>query len=52
MANAASVVELYNKGLVRVHSKLRVQSVYKAWDNVSISTNSVAFAAELEVIKQ
>ena len=52
VANAASVVELYNKGLVSVHSKLRVKSVYKAWDNVSISTNSVAFAAELEVIKQ
>ena len=36
VANAVSAVEPYNKGLV----------------SVSISTNSVVFAAELEVIKQ
>ena len=30
----------------------RVESVCKAWDGVSMSTNSVASAAELEVIKQ
>ena len=52
MVNAASAVESCNKGLVSVHSKLRVEPVYKAWDSMSISTNSVAFAAELEVIKQ
>ena len=52
VANAASVVESCNKGLVSACSKLRVKSVCKAWDGVSISTNSVASAAELEVIKQ
>ena len=52
MANVASVVESYNKSLVEAHSKLRVESVHKAWDGVSMSTNSVASAAELEVIKQ
>jgi len=52
VANAASVVESCNKGLVSAHSKLRVESVYKAWNGVSMSTNFVAFAAELEVIKQ
>ena len=50
MANAASAVESCNKGLVEACSKLRVESVCKAWDGVS--TNSVASAAELEVIKQ
>ena len=52
MANAASAVESCNKGLVSAHSKLRVESVHKAWDGVSMSTNSVASVAELEVIKQ
>ena len=52
MANAASAVQSCNKGLVEARSKLRVKSVRKAWDGVSISTNSVASAAELEVIKQ
>jgi len=52
VANAASAVESCNKGLVSTRSKLRVESVRKAWDGVSISTNSVASAAELEVIKQ
>ena len=52
MANAASAVESCNKGLVSACSKLRVESVYKTWDGVSMSTNSVAFIAELEVIKQ
>ena len=52
MANAASAVESCNKGLVNAHSKLRVESVHKAWVGVSMSTNSVASAAELEVIKQ
>ena len=51
VANAASAVEFCNKGLVSAHSKLRVESVHKAWDGVSISTNSVASAAELEVIR-
>ena len=52
MANAASAVQSCNKGLVEARSKLRVESVCKAWDGVSMSTNSVASAAELEVIKQ
>ena len=52
VANAASAVQSCNKGLVEACSKLRVESVCKAWDGVSISTNSVASAAELEVIKQ
>jgi len=52
VANAAIAVESCNKGLVKAHSKLRVESVCKAWDNVSMSTNFVASAAELEVIKQ
>ena len=52
VANAASAVLSCNKGLVETCSKLRVESVHKAWDGVSMSTNSVASAAELEVIKQ
>ena len=52
VANAASAVEFCNKGLVSAHSKLRVESVHKAWDGISMSTNSVASVAELEVIKQ
>ena len=52
VANAVSTVESCNKGLVSAHSKLRVESVHKAWDGISRSTNSVASAAELEVIKQ
>ena len=52
VANTASAVEFCNKGLVSAHSKLRVKSVCKAWDGVSMSTNFVVSAAELEVIKQ
>jgi len=52
VANAALAVESCNRGLVDAHSKLRVESVRKAWDSVSMSTNFVASAAELEVIKQ
>ena len=52
VANAASAVQSCNKGLVEARSKLRVESVHKAWDGVSMSTNSVVSAAELEVIKQ
>jgi len=52
VANAASVVEFCNKGLVNACSKLRVESVHKTWDGVSMSTNSVASVAELEMIKQ
>ena len=43
------------EGLSRAHlthSKLRVESVRKAWDRISMFTNFVASAAELEVIKQ
>jgi len=52
MANAASAAEFCNKSLVEARSKLRVESVLKAWNGMSISTNSVALTAELEVIKQ
>ena len=52
MANASSAVKSCNKGLVSACSKLRVESVCKTWDGVSMSTNSVASVAELEVIKQ
>ena len=52
VTNVASAVQSCNKGLVETHSKLRVESVCKAWDGVSMSTSSVVSAAELEVIKQ
>ena len=52
VANAATAVESCNKSLVEAHSKLRVESVRKTWDGISMSTNFVASAAELEVIKQ
>jgi len=52
VANAASAVQFCNKSLVEARSKLRVESVHKAWDGVSMSTNSVASATKLEVIKQ
>jgi len=52
VANAATAVESCNRGLVEAHSKLRVELVRKAWDGISMSTNFVASAAELEVIKQ
>jgi len=52
VANVTSAVESCNKSLVSVRSKLRVESVYKAWDGMFMSTNSVTSGAELEVIKQ
>jgi len=52
VANAATAVESCNRGLVEAHSKLRVESVCKAWDGIPMSTNFVASAAELKVIKQ
>jgi len=52
VANTATAVESCNRGLVEAHSKLRVESVCKAWNGISMSTNFVASAAELEVIKQ
>ena len=52
VANATTAVESCNRGLVEAHSKLKVESVHKAWDRISMSTNFVASAAELEVIKQ
>ena len=51
VANAAMAVESYNKSLVETYFKLRVESVHKVWDGVYMSTNSVALAAKLEVIK-
>jgi len=52
VTNVASVVEFYNKGLVEACSKLRVESIYKAWDEMFMSTNSVALVVELKVIEQ
>jgi len=52
VANAATTVESSNRGLVEAHSKLRVESVCKPWDGISMSTNFVVLAAELEIIKQ
>ena len=52
MANAATAVESCNRDLVEAHFKLRVKSVCKAWDGISMSTNFVASAAELDVFKQ
>ena len=52
VANAATAVESCNRGLVEAHSKLRVKSVRKTWNRISMSTNFVASAAELDVIKQ
>ena len=52
MANAASAVQSCTKGLVEAHSKLRVESVHKTWNSVSMFTNSVASVAKLKVIKQ
>ena len=52
VANTASTDEFCNKSLVSTYSKLRVESVYKAQDGVSMSTNSIVSTAELKVIKQ
>jgi len=52
VANAATIVEFCNRGLVEAHSKLKVESVRKAWNGISMSTNFVALVAKLEVIKQ
>ena len=51
VANATTAVESCNRGLVETHFKLRVELVRKTWDGISMSTNFVASAAELEVIK-
>ena len=51
VANAAAAVEFYNRGLVDAYSKLKVESVRKAWNGIPMSTNFIASAAELEVIK-
>jgi len=52
MANTTFVVEFCNKGLVEACSKLRVESICKAGNGVSIFTNSITLVVELEVIKQ
>ena len=52
IANAGTTVEFCNRGLVEAHSKLRVELVCKVQNGVSISTNFVVSAIELEVIKQ
>jgi len=51
VANTASAIEFCNKGLAEACSKLRVEFIYKAWNDISMSTNSVASVAEIEVIK-
>jgi len=50
VVNTATEVKFYNKNLVETYSKLRGESVYKIWNNMSISTNYVALATRLEVI--
>ena len=52
VTNTALVVEFCNKSLVEACSKLRVESVYKIQDGVSMFTNSVVLVAKLGVIKQ
>ena len=39
VANAVTAVESCNRGLVEAYSKLRVESVRKAWNGISMSTN-------------
>lgn len=50
VVNTTTEVKFYNKDLVKTYSKLRVESVYKIWNNMSISTNYVALITGLEVI--
>ena len=38
--------------MVNITSKLRVESVYKVQNSMSMFTNSIASVAELELIKQ
>ena len=52
MANTASAIEFCNKVLVKACSKLRVEFIYKVWNNISMSTNSVTSVVDIEVIKQ
>ena len=51
MANVIFAVEFCNKSLISACFKLRFEFVHKTWDSISMSTNSVASIAELEVIK-
>ena len=51
VANVTSIVKYCNKSLVDTYSKLRVEFIYKIWNGMFISTNSVASAAKLGVIK-
>jgi len=52
VANTGFAIGSCNRGLVEAHSKLRVESVCKTWNSVSMSTNFVTSAAELKIIKQ
>jgi len=52
MANTALAVKSCNKSLVSAHSKLRVELVCKAWNSVTMSTNSVTSIVKLEIMKQ
>ena len=52
VANATSAIKSCNKSLVSACSKLRVESVYKTWNSVSMSTNSIISIVKLEIIKQ
>jgi len=52
MANTAFTVKFYNKGLVEAYSKIRVDFFCKVYNGVSMFINSIASAAELEVMKK
>jgi len=52
VANTGFAIGSCNRGLVEAYSKLKVESVCKTWNSVSMSTNFVASAAELKIIKQ
>jgi len=41
VANTGSTVESCNRSLVEAHSKLRVESVHKAWDSISMSNTKL-----------
>lgn len=51
-ANTAFIVEFYHKGLIEAYFKLKVEFIYKAQNSMFLSTNSIASATELEVIKE
>jgi len=52
VANITLAVDFHNKSLVETCFKLRVKSICKIWDSMSMFTNFVTLTVELEVIKQ